>query len=264
MKTIATLALATLACLGPSLAAAGEPEKKSAYADRTELAQRSFGNVRFVMGAGSAETWLEMYSDGRLIAAFHGFSADEVVAAPDGEHFLALSNTLNSTMAYAVLDREGRIINSAPHGESLHYCARTNWGVNEWVDAESPEPTFRWQQDQAAPSRDFLAVSVRGCDGKTVLLGRSIPASEPRAPKPATVVVPADCTPYIGNGGSGAQTPAAGAAADDPGKAGFSFIGNTVACLRARDPNFGATTLTLSEERAINVVPSRLEATPPR
>jgi hypothetical protein len=252
MKTIPSLALATLACLSPCLGTAAEPGKKSAYPDRTELAQRSFGNVRFIMGAGSAQPWLEMYSDGRMIAAFQGFSADEVVAAPDGEHFLALSNSLNSTMAYALLDRDGRIVDSGPHGDDLHYCRRTNWGINEWVDAQSPDASFLTEKSETAADHGFVAVTVRGCDGKTVRLGRSAPMAGPSrtAQAPGTGRPPSleDCSRPAPEGTVG----------------GSFFIGCTIAHLREMDPSFGARTLTLSDGRPPDIVPPALESTQPR
>ncbi len=79
--------------MSPGTAWSADAQAKPVYAGRTEIAERRFGELRFVMGAGRAMQWLEMYSGKNLLAAFRDFAVDEVVASPDGKHFLAISNS---------------------------------------------------------------------------------------------------------------------------------------------------------------------------
>src|SRR6185369_3835075 len=231
MKPTALLCLVTMLTVAPCAAWPADAGSKLVYEKRTELAQRRFGEVRFVMGAGRAMKWLEMYSGTILIAAFREFDADEVVASPDGQYFLALSNCSNSSLAFAVIDRNGLVVVSNPHGGTLHYCRRTNWGIGEWVDTRVPHAKFTVERNQlATPATQFLSVSVRGCDGKTVLLG---PASTPER-KVA--------------GGNHPVVPAPQVNTDGQAR-GVSFIGNTIANLRGLDPTFGDRTLTLIDGR---------------
>ena len=167
------IALLTMAA---TTAWSAEAADQPTYAARTVLAQRHFGDLRFVIGAGRATRWLEMYSGETLLAAFRDFAVEEVVASPDGKYFLALSNSSDSALAFAVLDRKGHVVVSSQHGGELHYCRRTNWGIGEWVDAKAPRAMFQLEQNQlASPATAYLTVTVRGCDGKTVLLGRATP-----------------------------------------------------------------------------------------
>lgn len=233
MKPVASLCLAAVFAMSAGAAWSADGSGKPTYEARTELAQRRFGDLHFVMGAGRAMQWLEMYSGQTLLAALRDFAVEEIVASPDGKYFLALSNSSDSSLAFAVLDRKGHVVASSPHGGELRYCRRTNWGIGEWVDASSPQATFQMEKNQlASPATEFLTVAVRGCDGKTVLLGR-IPPPDRRIPAPAKA---ADCA-------SNAQPPAAA----DQG--GAFFIGTTIACLRGLDPTFGARTLTLIDGR---------------
>ncbi|MEO6078366.1 MAG: hypothetical protein ABIQ86_01110 [Steroidobacteraceae bacterium] len=48
--------------------------------ERQIIAERNFGDVSFVIGAGTSMKWLEMYVDGRLVAAFRDFDVEAVVA----------------------------------------------------------------------------------------------------------------------------------------------------------------------------------------
>lgn len=240
--------------MSPAVAWSADVDDRPGYEVRTELARRDFGELHFVMGAGRAMQWLEMYSGKTLLAAIRNFAAEEVVASPDGQYFLALSNSSDSSLAFAVLDRRGHVVVSSPHGSELHYCRRTNWGIGEWVDARAPQATFRMEKNQLAlPAAEYLSVTVRGCDGKTVMLGR-IPSPDAKPvdvygrklpPVPATT----ECTSSI--------TPTA--AAD--GQGGSFFIGRTIACLRGLDTTYGERIRMLIDDRRV-ISPSLPGAAP--
>ncbi len=97
---------------------------------------------------------------------------------------------------------------------------------------------------QPTSAKTFLAVTVRGCDGKEVFLSQVATAPQPHADaygKP----------PGISTAGTRIQTPAAGTDGRDS-----YFIGNTIANLRDLDPSFGARTLTLVDgRRAVPATP---------
>jgi hypothetical protein len=143
--------------------------------DRVEHDQRQFDDVRFVMGAGHAMPWLEMYVGGGLVAPFREFDAQEVHASPDGRYFLAVSNRARSSLAYAVLDRQGRAVYSSAHAEPLQrYCVRGIASDWRWIDPVTPVARFEVATDSATvPASLYLkSVMVRGCDGKDLLLGK--------------------------------------------------------------------------------------------
>jgi hypothetical protein len=208
---------------------------------RVERAQRQFGDVRFVMGSGQAMKWLEMYVGGNLIAAFRGFDAQAVHASPDGQYFLAISNHPGSSMAFAVLDRGGHLVFSGIHGASaadthaasaLHYCSRPGES-GYWIDAAHPAVKFQVATTSATPARKYLqSVTVRGCNGKTVWLGRGAEPVQKTAPA-RVQAVPVQTTDVIPEGHN----------------RGSLFIGNTIANLRGLDPTFGGRTLTLVDGR---------------
>lgn len=209
------------------------------YTDRTIIAERKFADVRFVMGAGRAMKWLEMYAGGNFVAAFRDFEAQEIHASPDGKYFLAVSNVKSSVLAFAVLDRAGHILLSGTQGESrpnthashlLRYCSRPAGGDRYWIDAKSPGAKFTLKA--APPGSQWiqsLSVSVRGCDGKALQLG--VAQMPDRKPPPAMRLV--------GNPGIDGSA----------GERSTFHIGETIANLRGLDPSFGTRTLTLIDGR---------------
>ncbi|MEO6081297.1 MAG: hypothetical protein ABIQ86_16225 [Steroidobacteraceae bacterium] len=233
MKPTALLSLAAMVAMWPGIPWSAEhaPGRPS---DRHVIAERKFADVRFVIGEGNAGRWLEMYVGGDYVGAFSEFAVDEIVAAPDGKHFLALSNTSKSSYAFAIIDRKGFIEASKPHGGDLHYCNRTSWGIGEWVDTSKPQATFSIQKNQmTTPASEYLQATVRGCDGKTVILAR--------APAPSLKATPANRRAEVSITGT--------AAADNNGTDRSSFfIGDTIKDLRDIDPTL-ARTLTLVDGR---------------
>jgi hypothetical protein len=104
--------------------------------------------------------------------------AEEVLASPDRNYFVLLSNLGLSSYAIAVIDREGKIILSKKHDlASMHYCEKSVTNIRHWVDVKNPDVRFEITRDEStAPARAYLkSVSVRGCDGKDVVLTRSVP-----------------------------------------------------------------------------------------
>jgi hypothetical protein len=232
MKKPAVLVL--LAAIGASCGvarAADADAGKPGYSGSPVTAERRFGDVRFVLGAGKSTNWLQMYVDGNHIAGFENFLADEVIASPDGRHFLALSNSSKSAYAFAILDRNGQIEASRPHGGDLHYCNRTAWGIGEWADTSKPQATFSMEKNElASPATSFLFATVRGCDGRTVVLSRPSPPSLKATPRTAQT---------IGDASNNGQDRSA------------FFIGNAIQNLRDQDPNFAGRTLTLVDGRRL-------------
>jgi hypothetical protein len=241
MKT-ALIGVAAMIALSPGVA---RPAQANAVQPdlngRRIFAERKFGEVRFVIGAGAAMKWLEMYADGNLIAAFRDFAADDVVAAPDGQHFLAFSNTADSSLAFAILDRSGHVVDSSVHDGSLHYCSRTTGRSSEWINAAKPQAKF-WTTQTEPSSAPYLQITVRGCDGNTVALTHRLPPpakQQPALPDSASEVVP-----------TGTRIASRAKSADmDNLDRSSSFIGNTIAELLRRDPNAGDRTLILTDSR---------------
>jgi hypothetical protein len=253
MQRATRLFLAVAATLfAPGLSWAADSDAVAPFAiNRVERDQRQFGDVRFIMGSGQAMRWLEMYTDGNLVAAYRDFDAQDVHASPDGNYFLAISNKAGSSYAFAVLDRRGRIIFSSPHtGGTLRHCGRREQGNRYWVDAAKPAVRFETESIQWAANQQYLrAVTVRGCDGKDDLLGQAMqpqPAPLPRARALA-----------LTDGRRVVPTPNATAEGYSP-----YFIGNTIANLRGLDPTFGARTLTLVDGRRTIRPKEEAEATP--
>lgn len=237
---------ATLLCLAGSAGwAADSGQGASAPAERVERAQRQFGDVRFVMGAGQAMPWLEMYVGGDLVAAFREFDAQEVHASPDGKYFLAVSNRALSSLAYGVLDRQGRLVFSGVHAApSLRYCMRGVARDWTWIDPAAPVARFELEAAAApSPPGEYLkSVTVRSCDGRDLLLGKAL---APRPPAPARTRIIRPSLPAT-DGNS-------------------FFIGNTIQNLRGLDPSFGVRTLTLIDGRRAlpAAVPTDAPAAPP-
>lgn len=217
------VALVAAAPLRPAEVAGVEPAIPTP--DSGITAQRIFGDVRFVMRAQGSTKWLDMFVADRHLARFDNFDVSEVVASPDRSRFLVLSNSLKSSFAYALLDRKGHVEASSPHGGDLHYCNRTAWGMAEWVDVANPRASFTLQKNQfTTPATDFLMVTVRGCDGNTVIVARP-PAPSLKATAPAT------------NGASVSD-----------GSPGSLFIGDAIRSLRGLGP-YDGTVLTLIDGR---------------
>lgn len=204
----------------PADARTAEPDGNG----RRIFAEYQFGDVRFVSGGGETTRWLEVYSRGNLVDSFRDFIVDDVIASSDQQHFVALSNSLKSSYAFLVLDRNGKVESSGTHGGDLHYCRSTAWGIGEWYDAKRPGATFSIEKNHlTSPATPFLYATVRGCDGRTVIVAR--PHSTPPNP---------------------------GATAAEDGHAldrGSFFIGAAIANLRGLDPTFGGRTLTLFDGR---------------
>lgn len=182
MKRTFGISIAALLLATPWLAAAAEKS------GRVEHAQRQFGDVRFVMGSGQAMRWLEMYAGSDLLAAFRDFDAQDVHASPDGRYFLAISNTARSALAFAVLDRRGRVVFSSPHNAAgMSYCSLLSRENRYWVDAAEPRVRFEQARSQRDPAgREYLqSVVVRGCDGKDLQIAL---ASDPGPPRIAPAV----------------------------------------------------------------------------
>jgi hypothetical protein len=175
-----------LLCLAASAGwAADSGQGATPPGERVERAERQFGDVRFVMGAGHAMPWLEMYVGGDLIAAFREFDAQEVHASPDGQYFLAVSNRARSSLAYGVLDRQGRLVFSSAHAApSLRYCMRGIARDWMWIDPAAPLARFEIEAAPAPSSAsEYLkSVTVQGCDGKDLLLGKAHPGG-PAGPR---------------------------------------------------------------------------------
>lgn len=243
MKRTALLPLFALAALASGMTWSAD-EATDRPTDRAVSREYTFGDVRFVAGAGKAMPWLEMYVDGDFIGTFRDFDVTNVVASPDGQYFLAVSNAWKSALAFAILDRKGHMVASAAHGGDLHYCERTSWGIGEWVDASNPQATFSIRKNQmTTPATDFLSVTARGCDGKTVLLARPLPPEKLVAPARQPLVIDANTGVVI----TGTRIATAAGGQD---RSSF-FIGETIANLRGLDPTFGVRTLTLVDGRRV-------------
>ena len=169
-----------------------------ARAGRVVHAERHFGDIRFVMGSGQAMRWLEMYAGTNLVAAFRGFDAEEVSLSPDGRYFLAVSNSHLSTMAFAVLDRQGHIVFSAPYQTTrLRHCPGTAAIERHWMDAANLQARFELAQSQTDPAhREYLqSVTVRGCDGRDTLLGQAADPGPPAVDLRVSRLMPAAPAP---------------------------------------------------------------------
>lgn len=203
MKRIAGLSTIAMLLATPLLVAA--------QSGRVEHAERRFDDIRFVMGSGQAIRWLEMYDGSELLGAFREFDVQGVHASPDGRYFLAVSNTARSMLAFAVLDRRGRIVFSSAHNaDGMSYCNEPSRPNRYWVDAADPGVRFEQARSERDPAgREYLrSVVVRGCDGADLQIAL---ASDPGPPRTA---------PAVTN-------------------------------LRGLDPTFGSRTLTLIEGRRI-------------
>lgn len=74
MKPVTSLSLATVLAMSAGAAWSADTAGKPAYEGRAELAERRFGELRFVMGAGRASQWLEMNTGKTLLAAYRDFA----------------------------------------------------------------------------------------------------------------------------------------------------------------------------------------------
>lgn len=148
-----------------------------------EYFERTFGDVRIVVGTPRPPEglpgWPVLYVGGKRIAEYPKLLAQEVYASPDRDYFAFLSNLGLSSYAIAVIDRQGQIVLSLSHdanpftdGGKLHYCRASVTNTREWVDLKGANLRFELGHDGAkTPSQERLrAVTVRGCDGKDVVL----------------------------------------------------------------------------------------------
>lgn len=182
-RAAATVLAAATILLSPVMGGAADSGNPgSNQPGRQEHARREFGDIRFVMGSGQAMKWFEVYVRGSLTGAYHHFEAQEVHASPDGRYFLAISNAPFSSNAFVVLDRDGREIFSSPHNDgTLRYCGSATGNNWHWIDAADPQARFEPViVDHESGRQEYLqSVTVRGCDGRDMLLGYASPPSEP-------------------------------------------------------------------------------------
>lgn len=109
---------------------------------------------------------LEMRDRGRLQLKLNDVAVDDIVASPDGELFVGLSNSGWPGTAAIVFDRRGRVWFVAHHGTmALEYCAETSTFLKEWYDAKNPGLQFA---ERNLLGDDFLKITLRNCKGETV------------------------------------------------------------------------------------------------
>jgi hypothetical protein len=145
--------------------------------------ERTFGEVKFAVGPFTRSVhgalspgWLRLHIDGKQVSEYPRLVAQEIVASPDRKYFVVLSNMGLSSHAIAVIDRQGSIILSRRHEASaLHYCRMSVTNVREWVDLAAPGVRFGMATEAIADqSRTYLkSVTVRGCDGKDIVIDSS-------------------------------------------------------------------------------------------
>lgn len=137
------------------------------YKAEVDRQVRSFGDVRLVQIVDGTRNQkfpdfaLEIYQGDRLVAALPGLAFDDVVASPDNEVFLGLSNRGMPGVAVALISRTGRVIALASHGVSdFDYCQRSVTLERVWYDESHPD--VRFQLDGSKPG---VGIFVRGCRG---------------------------------------------------------------------------------------------------
>lgn len=166
--------LASLVCRY-AVAAAGVAVAAQAQADmppatRTASEQTfAFGDISIKQSVNSMkdpmspEFKLRVYKKGKLVLDLKDAAFDAFYPAPDKQAFVGLSNHGWPATAAIVLDRDGKILLLARHGEAnLSYCMETSTLLKHWYDAQDP-------QVRVLPGHT-PAVTVKDCRGGTVNL----------------------------------------------------------------------------------------------
>ncbi|WP_342120569.1 hypothetical protein [Pseudoduganella sp. OTU4001] len=108
---------------------------------------------------------LQMRDRGRVLLVVNDVAFDDIVASPDGELFVGLSNGGWPGSAAMVFDRRGRVWFVAHHGAMALEYSETSTFLKEWYDAKNPGLRFA---ERNLLGDDFLQITLRNCNGETV------------------------------------------------------------------------------------------------
>jgi len=110
---------------------------------------------------GSARHYVKIVSGSRVLSILNGVAFETLVASPDEQLYVGLSNYGIPGTAAIVFDRQGRIILYASHATgNFAYCRASVTIERTWYDAAHPDVQF---------GEDGV-ISLNDCEGKRVNL----------------------------------------------------------------------------------------------
>jgi hypothetical protein len=178
------------ACLFAALLACGVAVADSWAIGKAKRTYRFRGGLTVIAGNDAAKIpewpyyYVRIKQGGKSLAHIRDAGFELLVASPDEQLFVGLSNLAFTNLAAIVFDRRGRVLFEAWHDEGitsgfaryyhLDYCWHSITKSRVWFDAENPDVRF-------GPANDAASISLMSCRGQRIHLVEAVKAGERRA-----------------------------------------------------------------------------------
>lgn len=136
----------------------------------------TFGNVHAVVTMDSTKdqqypTFLFTISEGgREIARYPGIGFETLLASPDNQYFVGLSNSGIPGTAVIIFNARGEVLLLARHDvATFDYCRKSVTLNRVWYDGEKPEVEFKLEDE-----REDQGIYLRSCRGTRIELFRTV------------------------------------------------------------------------------------------